>query len=481
MSVYSVNVYPSSTTIKKGNWYYGAYARVDASSNCNTDVTWYSNNTSVATVNASSGYIYAKAEGTARIYAQSTIDSSKKDYITVTVTSGTICVESVRLNRYSISLEKGDTFDLCATVCPTNATNKTICWGSSNTGVATVSGGVVTAKARGYAYIYAEAQDGSGVYNSCYVNVTEDILVTSVSASWSRTSIVSNKTLTIGKTAYVYETVCPTNATNKCVKWTSDKPHIAFVNPESGLVIAQGTGTATITATACDGSNKKGYCTITVDAPVTVTSVEVCPETETLNVGETCCLCADVYPSNANNQTIRWYSSDTKVATVDLNTGHVTAKSAGKAAIYARAQDGSGVSDYCCITVKQNSSKPEEDTGTTQVPEKTVQDPVDVYTGAHLIKNSIMTLFGGQGLKLTANYDSTRLSSGIFGIGWYHNFEKHLEMVDCEAHVYSGPSTYSRYSSNDDCTVYTCTAANKNGYVLTVDNCADSVGKRLKL
>ena len=79
MSVYSVNVYPSSTTIKTGNWYYGAYAIVNASSNCNTGVTWYSNNTSIATVNASSGYIYAKAPGTTRIYAQSTVDSSKKD------------------------------------------------------------------------------------------------------------------------------------------------------------------------------------------------------------------------------------------------------------------------------------------------------------------------------------------------------------------------------------------------------------------
>ena len=115
MSVYSVNVYPSSTTIKKGNWYYGAYAVVDASSNCNTDVTWYSNNTSVATVNASSGYIYAKAEGTAKIYAQSTMDNSKKDYITVTVTSEKICVESVTLNRTSLSLEKGDKFTLSAT------------------------------------------------------------------------------------------------------------------------------------------------------------------------------------------------------------------------------------------------------------------------------------------------------------------------------------------------------------------------------
>ena len=90
MSVYSVNVYPSSTTIRTGNWYYGAYAVVNASSNCNTGVRWYSNNTSIATVNASSGYIYAKAPGTTRIYAQSTVDSSKKDYITVTVTSGTI-------------------------------------------------------------------------------------------------------------------------------------------------------------------------------------------------------------------------------------------------------------------------------------------------------------------------------------------------------------------------------------------------------
>ncbi len=99
MSVYSVNVYPCSTIIKTGNWYYGTYAIVNASSNCNTDITWYSNDTNVATVNASSGYIYAKAPGTTRIYAQSTVDSSQKDYITVTVTSGTICVDSVTLNQ----------------------------------------------------------------------------------------------------------------------------------------------------------------------------------------------------------------------------------------------------------------------------------------------------------------------------------------------------------------------------------------------
>ena len=344
MSVYSVNVYPSSTTIKTGNWYYGAYAIVNASSNCNTDVRWYSNNTSIATVNASSGYIYAKAPGTTRIYAQSTIDSSKKDYITVTVTSGTICVDSVALNRSSISLEKGDTFDLCATVCPTNATNKSICWSSTNPSVATVSGGVVTAKARGSAYIYAEAQDGSGEYGYCYVNVTEDVLVTSVTVS------PSSKTMNIGNSAYLYETVCPTNATNKCVKWSSNKTSVATVNPDTGLVIARGAGTATITVAAQDGSGKKGYCTITVKAPIRVTGVEVCPTSLTMNVGDIEYLCASITPYNATNQTITWCSSNENVATVGLYTGKITAKMAGTTTITATTADG-GYQACCKIEV----------------------------------------------------------------------------------------------------------------------------------
>ena len=58
MSVYSVNVYPSHTVIRTGEWYYDAYAVVNDSNNCCTDVEWCSDNTNVATVNASSGYIY---------------------------------------------------------------------------------------------------------------------------------------------------------------------------------------------------------------------------------------------------------------------------------------------------------------------------------------------------------------------------------------------------------------------------------------
>ena len=467
MSVYSVNVYPSSTTIKTGNWYYGAYAVVNASSDCNTGVRWYSNNTSVATVNASSGYIYGKAAGTTRIYAQSTVDSSKKDYITVTVTSGTICVDSVTLNRSSISLEKGDRYTLSATVCPTNASNKSISWRSTNPDVASVSGGVVTAKARGSTYIYAEAQDGSDEYDICYVKVTADILVNSITLNHY------SYTLNANGAVLLTETVCPTNATNKCVKWSSNKTSVATVNPDTGLVTAQGAGTAKIRATAQDGSGKYAECSINVNGKVYISRIDVSKQSLTLYKGNKYDLSATVYPSSANNKTVRWCSGDTRIAIVDSITGSVTAKSAGRVAIYAKAQDGSGVSDYCCVIVKQIPSQPEEDKGKTKVTESTFADPVDVFSGAHLLKNTIMTLFGGQAIKLTAQYDSTKLLSGQLGKGWYHNYEKHLEIVDCEAHVYTGPSSYSRYSSNDDCTVYTCTAANKNGYVLTVDNCAE--------
>lgn len=467
MSVYSVNVYPNSTTIRKGNWYYGAYAVVNASSNCCSDVTWYSNNTSVATVNASSGYIYAKSEGTARIYAKSTFDGSKKDYITVTVTSGTICVESVCLNRNYLALEKGENGYLNATVCPSNATNKSISWSSSNTAVATVSGGTIRAVGVGSATITARAQDGSGEYDTCYVSVTGDILVTSVSVS------PSSKTLNIGDSVYLYETVCPANATNKCVKWSSSNTSVVTVNSNSGLAYAKKAGTAYIYATATDGSGCSDYCRITVNGKVYVSDITLSRSTITLYKGNTYDLNAEVCPANANNRSVRWHSYNSSVADINTYSGLVTAKSAGVTKVYAIAQDGSGVQDCCTVTVKQIPTCPEEDKGSTQVPESTFQDPVDVYTGAHLIKYSVMTLFGGQTIKLTAQYDSTKLLSGVLGKGWYHNYEKHLEIADCEAYVYSGPSSYSRYTSNDDCTVYTCTAANKNGYILTVDNCAE--------
>ena len=332
--VNSVSVYPSCVALKTGEWYHDVYAvACPADADCR-DVRWYSSNTSVATVNATTGFIYARSAGTTRVYAEATDGSGCKDYITVTVTSGTIKVSSVGLNRSYVSIEEGESVTLHATVCPVNASNKTLCWSSSNTNVAVVdSSGTVTAKSRGRATITATAQDGSGVHDCCDINVTGDILVSSVSVS------PSCKTVTVGSSFYLHETVCPTNATNKCVTWSSSNTSVATVN-SSGLVLAKGAGNATITAAAADGSGKKGNCIVTVNAPIRVESVEVCPATKTMNVGETACLSAIVCPYNAANRSVIWCSSDEDVATVGTYTGMVRAKNAGTVTITATTVDG---------------------------------------------------------------------------------------------------------------------------------------------
>lgn len=72
-----------------------------------------------------------------------------------------ISVERVTLNKTSATLTVGDTLTLTATITPTNATNKNVTWKSSDTTVATVSNGVVTAKKAGTATITVTTADGS--------------------------------------------------------------------------------------------------------------------------------------------------------------------------------------------------------------------------------------------------------------------------------------------------------------------------------
>ncbi|MBP3296763.1 MAG: DUF4214 domain-containing protein, partial [Lachnospiraceae bacterium] len=74
--------------------------------------------------------------------------------------NATVRVQSVALNKTSVSLVTGGTVTLKATIDPANATNKNVRWSSSNEAVATVSDGVVTAKAAGTSVITVTTIDG---------------------------------------------------------------------------------------------------------------------------------------------------------------------------------------------------------------------------------------------------------------------------------------------------------------------------------
>ena len=299
------------------------------------------------------------------------------------------------------------------------------------------------------------------------------INVNSVAVSWDLKGEEKNITLKQGDSTFCNEKIYPENATDKSISWKSDNEKVATVNESSGLVIAQSPGQATITATARDGSGKQDSMTVNVREVVRPISVVVCPDVLVIEKGEKYQLNAGVSPSNSDNPHVRWYSSDTSIATVNANTGEVTAKAIGITAIYACSLDNEVFKDFCCLTVKP-PKKPQEDRVKSNAKENTVADPVDAYSGAHLLTNTLMTLYGGQGIKLTAHYNSTCLASGVMGVAWYHNYEKYLKVSDCEILVYNSPSTYLRYICNDSCdNIYTCTAPNKNGYVLTVDCCQE--------
>ena len=341
--VNNVSVYPSSITIKKGQFYSGAYAVVSPSNATCGCVEWTSDDIGVATVNSESGQIYGKSGGTARIYATATDGSGKSDYITVTV-DDTVKITSIYTCPENMTLMVGDTETLSPVIYPSNATNKTLDWTTTNSSVASVSGGVVTAKAPGSAYIKATARDGSGKVGSTFVEVWGNVLVQSINV------VPSSKTMNIGDSVILSANVTPSNATDSHVVWESTNPSVATVNAASGLVCAVGAGTATIKAEAQDGSGVVGTATITVRANVPVTGITVCPETKTLNVGESATLQATVYPYNATNKSVTWRSSNESVACVDRITGYMTALKAGTVTITATTSDG-GYTDSADITV----------------------------------------------------------------------------------------------------------------------------------
>ncbi len=146
----------------------------------NKKVTWSSSNESIATV--SNGVVTAKSSGLAYIVVE-TEDGKHTDSCSVLVLTDSVPVTGVTINTGKVSLGIGDTYNLSATVEPSNATNKNVTWKSSDESVAMVTssgkvtavsdGGVVTAKAVGKAVITVTTEDG-GKTDTCTVTVSDN-------------------------------------------------------------------------------------------------------------------------------------------------------------------------------------------------------------------------------------------------------------------------------------------------------------------
>lgn len=222
----------------------------------NTEIVWSSSDESVATI-SSTGAITAIAPGKANIIATAADGSNVEAICKVTVNP--IYVSSIYLSRSILTLTIGQSSTLTASVNPSNATDKTLEWTTSNTTVATVTDGVITTVAPGTCVITAKAADRGSVSATCVLTVNP-IYISSITIS------ETSKTIRLGDELLLTASVLPNDATSKELQWTSSDETIATVT--DGKVTTVSGGSVTISVRAMDGSNVSASCALIVDDPL---------------------------------------------------------------------------------------------------------------------------------------------------------------------------------------------------------------------
>ena len=224
-------------------------------------MTFKTSKKKIATVDKK-GTIKGKKPGKAKITMQSAGGSAKAT-VKVSVVKKLTAVKSVALSASTLALNTGASETLTATVAPAKATAKKVYWVSSNTEVATVKNGQVTAVADGTATITAYASDSSKKKASCTVTVTTpapapaptEVAVESVTVTPASLTLKAN-----AAPAQLAAVVAPENATNKTVTWSVDNAAVATVDA-AGVVTPVSGGKAIVTATA---GGKTATCEVTV-------------------------------------------------------------------------------------------------------------------------------------------------------------------------------------------------------------------------
>ena len=258
---------------------------------------------------------------------------------TITIPQIGTCVDvqaaTVSLNRRSTSVYIGKTTQLKVN----NYTGK-IRWSSSNTSIATVSStGKVKGKKAGTVTISARAGKKT---LKCKVTVRS---VISVSPKEIYLDGTDDATITVKlkhRCGLRYSITSPYVVSCSWDKQWYENNTVAYL-----YITGERTGTTYVTITNTF-NNEKVRIKVVVDTTVKVEGVNISSNSESLYVGDSVKLSADVYPSNATDRGITWYSDNTSVAKVS-DYGRVEAVSSGQATITAKSNNGHTAS--CIITV----------------------------------------------------------------------------------------------------------------------------------
>ncbi len=154
-----------------------------------------------------------------------------------------------------------------------------------------------------------------------------------------------------GKSKKLAVDISPTDAYDPSVTWHSTNPEIASVD-EEGNVTGLAKGTAEIYCVAKDtGKVESNRCKVTVTIPVEM--IFIGQQKRFMKPGEEQVIQITVSPTDADNKSVAWHSTDPEVVSVD-DQGIITAIAPGVADIYCSALDGSEVTSDRCVVVVNN-------------------------------------------------------------------------------------------------------------------------------
>ena len=308
-------------------------ATIVPSNAINKNLTWSSSDSSIATVN--NGTIKGLKVGKVKIkVSTSTGVTALCDVEVKEKPKNIVDAKSISLNASSKTIDVGSSFNLTYTISPSNTTDKTVSWSSSDNSIATVNNGTVKGIKAGTATITVRTSNGK--VSTCKVTV-KNVEPSGITLNTTSSNIFIGDTLTL------VPTISPSNATNKTVTWSSSDNSVATVN--NGVVHGIKAGTATITAKTSNG--KVSTCSVTVKN-VEASGVSLNVTSNTIYVGSTLTLVATISPGNVTEKTITWSSSNTSIATV--SNGTVKGIKAGSATITAKTSNGKTAT--CNVTVK---------------------------------------------------------------------------------------------------------------------------------
>ena len=335
-------------------------ATVSPSDATNKTIKWTSSDESVATV--SGGVIKGVSIGTATITATSNNGKTATVKVSVIKNPDIVDATGITVSPTSLTLTAGGTDTLTATVTPSNATDKTVTWTSSNESVAKVSGGTVTAVAEGTATITAKTSNGK--------TATATVTVEGKKMTYIDNGVYFEKPSGWGSTinAYIYGGPSETQLTGawpgKAMKEVGDGIYAyEFTTDLSNVKVIFNDGNNQVPASQQPGFEFKNKGLYTSNGfqkivepvqDVAVTSVSVSPTSASVKAGATTTLSATVSPSNATNKTVTWTSSNTSVAKV--SNGVVTGVAKGTATITATSNNGKTAK--ATITVTEDDPTP---------------------------------------------------------------------------------------------------------------------------